>query len=53
MIDPFARTLAAGDLALEPMTAQTNALATGRDLRLVESGGMLRTAFRVGVELLL
>lgn len=40
-------------LALEPMTAPTNALATGRDLRLVEPGGMLRTAFRVGVELLL
>jgi galactose mutarotase-like enzyme len=40
-------------LALEPMTAPTNALATGRGLRLVEPGGMFRAAFRVGVELLL
>jgi len=39
-------------LALEPMTAPTNALATGRGLRLVEPGGMLRTAFRLSVELL-
>jgi aldose 1-epimerase len=39
-------------LALEPMTAPTNALAIGRGLRLVEPGGMLRTAFRLGVELL-
>jgi len=40
-------------LALEPMTAPTNALATGRGLRLVEPGGMFHTAFRIGVELLL
>jgi aldose 1-epimerase len=40
-------------LALEPMTAPTNALTTGRGLRLVEPGGMFRTAFRVRVELLL
>jgi galactose mutarotase-like enzyme len=81
MIDPSARTLAAGDLravflpglgmlgaslrhrgeelsgkdylALEPMTAPTNAHVTGRDLRLVDPGGMFRAAFRVGVELLL
>ena len=40
-------------LALEPMMAPTNALATGLGLRLVEAGGMFRAAFRVGVELLL
>ena len=40
-------------LALEPMTAPTNALATDRGLRLVEPGGMFHATFRVGVELLL
>jgi len=42
----------AGDdlIALEPMTAPTNALASGRGLRLVEPGGRFRTAFRIGVE---
>lgn len=39
-------------LALEPMTAPANALATGRGLRLVEPGGMFQAAFRVSVELL-
>jgi aldose 1-epimerase len=33
-------------IALEPMTAPTNALITGRGLRLVEPAGMFRTAFR-------
>jgi len=40
-------------LAIEPMTAPTNALVTGRGLRLVEPGGKFHTAFRVGVESLL
>jgi galactose mutarotase-like enzyme len=42
----------AGDdlIALEPMTAPTNALASGRDLRLVEPGGRFRTAFRIRVQ---
>ena len=39
-------------LALEPMTAPTNALATGRGIRLVEPGEVFRATFRVGVELL-
>jgi aldose 1-epimerase len=39
-------------LALEPMTAPANALATGRGLRLVEPGGTFQAAFRVRVELL-
>jgi len=36
-------------VALEPMTAPTNALASGRDLHLVEPGGEFRAAFRIGV----
>jgi galactose mutarotase-like enzyme len=40
-------------IALEPMTAPTNALATCRGLRFVEPGGMFRTAFRIDVEWLL
>ena len=42
----------AGDdlIALEPMTAPTNALASGRGLRLAEAGGSFRTAFRIRVE---
>jgi aldose 1-epimerase len=36
-------------LALEPMTAPTNALVTGHGLRLVPSGGRFRATFRVGV----
>ena len=42
----------AGDefIALESMTAQTNALASGRGLRLAELGSRFRTAFRVCVE---
>ena len=37
-------------VALEPMTAPTNALASGRGLRLVAPGGRFRAAFRIGVE---
>ena len=42
----------AGDelIALEPMTAPTNALASGRGLRLAEPGSRFRTASRVRVE---
>jgi aldose 1-epimerase len=39
-------------LAVEPMTAPANALASGHGLRLVEPGGTFRATFRVGVELL-
>jgi aldose 1-epimerase len=39
-------------LAFEPMTAPTNALATGRGLHLVEPEGRFQAVFRVGVELL-
>jgi len=38
-------------VALEPMTAPTNALVSGQGLRVVQPGGELRTAFRVGVGL--
>jgi aldose 1-epimerase len=37
-------------IALEPMTAPTNALASGRGLRLVEAGGELQAAFEIRVE---
>lgn len=36
-------------IALEPMTAPTDALASGRGLRLVPPGGSLRAAFRIAV----
>ena len=39
-------------LAFEPMTAPTNALATGRGLHIVEPEGRFKAVFRVGVELL-
>ncbi len=39
-----------GYVALEPMTAPTNALASGRGLRLVEPGGEFRAAFRIRIE---
>ena len=37
-------------VALEPMTAPTNALRSGRGLRLVEPGGAFRASFRIRVE---
>jgi aldose 1-epimerase len=35
--------------ALEPMTAPTNALVSGRGLRLVEPGGAFRAAFKIHI----
>ncbi len=40
-------------VALEPMTAPTSALTSGRGLTLVPPGGQFRSAFRVQVEALL
>jgi aldose 1-epimerase len=37
-------------VALEPMTAPTNALTTGRGLQIVSPGGRFETVFRVRVE---
>jgi aldose 1-epimerase len=37
-------------LALEPMAAPTNALVSGRGLRVVEPGGRMRLVFRVSIE---
>jgi aldose 1-epimerase len=37
-------------VALEPMTAPTNALASGRGLRLAAPGETFRAAFRIGVD---
>lgn len=37
-------------VALEPMVAETNALVSGRGLRLVPAGTRFRTAFRIRVE---
>ncbi|MFO1060065.1 MAG: aldose 1-epimerase [Dongiaceae bacterium] len=36
-------------IALEPMTAPTNALASGRGLQLVPPGGTYRAAFRIAI----
>jgi aldose 1-epimerase len=52
---PFAQVYAPSGqdyLAVEPMTAPANALASGHGLRLVGPGGTFRATFRVGVELL-
>ena len=37
-------------VAMEPMTAPTSALTSGRGLRLVEPGGEFRSAFRIRVD---
>ena len=37
-------------VALEPMMTPSNALVSGRGLRVVEAGGTFRAAFRIGVE---
>jgi len=37
-------------VAIEPMTAPTNALGSGRGLRLVEPGGTCRTTFRIRID---
>jgi len=47
---PYAQVFAPKDqdyVALEPMTAPTSALTSGRGLRLVEAGGEFRAAFRI------
>ena len=50
---PYAQVYAPKDkdyIAIEPMTAQTSALTSGRGLRLVEPGGQFRAVFRIRVE---
>jgi aldose 1-epimerase len=50
---PYTQVFAPKDqnyIALEPMTAPTSALTSGRGLRLVEPGEQFRAAFRIGVE---
>jgi aldose 1-epimerase len=37
-------------IAIEPMTAPTNALVSGQGLRLAEPGSVFRTAFRIRIE---
>jgi aldose 1-epimerase len=52
---PYAQVFAPKDkdyIALEPMTAPTSALTSGRGLRLVEPGSQFRAAFRVRVDAL-
>jgi len=49
----YAQVFAPADrdyIALEPMTAPTNALGSGHGLRLVEPGGTFRATFRIRVE---
>jgi galactose mutarotase-like enzyme len=38
--------------AFEPMTSPTNALVSGRSLRLVAPGEVFRATFRIGIEVL-
>lgn len=50
---PYAQIYAPPDhdhISLEPMTAPTNALVSGEDLRLVEPGGRFTAVFRIRVE---
>jgi len=52
---PYAQIYAPKDkdyIALEPMTAPTNALTSGRGLRLVKSGEQFRAVFRIRVDVL-
>jgi galactose mutarotase-like enzyme len=50
---PYVQVYAPRDkdyIAIEPMTAPTSALTSGRGLRLVKSGEQFRAVFRIGVE---
>lgn len=50
---PYTQVFAPRDkdyIAIEPMTAPTNALVSGRGLRLIEPGDRFRAAFRVKVQ---
>jgi aldose 1-epimerase len=50
---PYAQVYAPKDqdyIALEPMTAPTSALTSGRGLRLVDPGGKFRAMFRIRVD---
>jgi aldose 1-epimerase len=50
---PYAQVFAPSEqefVAIEPMTAPTNALTTGRGLRVVAPGERFEAAFRVRVE---
>jgi aldose 1-epimerase len=52
---PYAQVFAPKDkdyIAFEPMTAPTNALTSGRGLRLVKSGEQFRAVFRIRVDVL-
>ncbi|HTN69657.1 MAG TPA: hypothetical protein VMO00_01050, partial [Methylomirabilota bacterium] len=50
---PYAQVYAPRDsnyIALEPMTAPTSALTSGRGLSLVDPGGKFRAMFRIRVD---
>ena len=50
---PYAQVFAPKDkdyIAIEPMTAPTSALTSGRGLRLVKAGEKFRAEFRIRVE---
>jgi aldose 1-epimerase len=50
---PYAQVFAPSGkdfIALEPMTAPANALASGKGLRILESGGQFRASFRIAVQ---
>lgn len=49
---PYAQVFAPEDkdfIALEPMTAPTNALISGKGLRVLDSGKEFRTSFRIAL----